>query len=839
MLLLRRMLKNKLLNWNLLRNKYKELFLLIIIFINVILVYSATFTTITQGDFDNGSYNNTYYNTTHNFTQINITSFYSGNYTSKIFNAGSTSQGNNISWVSNAIGELPSNQLVESSFGNGNANMTGNVLLMHMNEASGTIVDSSGQGNKGTSSGVVYSATGKLNTAICSDANTDSITVTDSALLEPGSNPFTVSSWVNSTAFTQQYIVFYDMYGSGKGYHIGFVKSGSNYFPYFYVNSGNPYITNSGGDCASSPLSSTEITNWNNVIVTYIPSTSVDIYINGILNIHCTTDVAASVTSQVRDLKLFGGWYVAEGYTQIGCMDELSVWNRSLSASEVLDLYDRGATRLNLTVRSCDDSACSGEDFAGTYNTSASNLSITNNSFFQYRAFFETDNLSVTPELYNVSVDYTVLDATPPNVNLNLPVNNTNISSTTYVFNFTGVDSISTSLNCSLMVSGTIKDSNSSVINGTLTNLQASSLSIGRHLWNITCNDGASNTNVSVTRLVTIDTNAPSVNTLTLNPGVLDGIDPNYRINVTSNVTDALVNVDSVVFQWKYSNDTLYRNITAWYNTSSKLYENISFLPNANGTINYTVFANDTLGNGINTNVTNINVEFDYTWNITNTNLGEVFGQFNTVTHIGNVTINNTGDYNLSITLSSNFESTTYNRTIPFNVTANSSESVYVNATAAGVQRSDSIVITANATSLDNSNANITPSISTVNATLSAIPPGPYIDLTLDESTSTVTQSNSYNYKVYAKNVGNDTVYNLSLNWSLPTGFSLSSGNFSVNTSSLTVNSKLYNNITIIVQTITPYDLNGTNTNINASGKSAANNDSITLNLSVLCNGAD
>src|SRR3989344_3868208 len=137
--------------WSLMKINHKELFLLIIIFINIILVYSATFTTITQGDFDNGSYNNTYYNTTHNFTQINITSFYSGNYTSKIFNAGSTSQWNNISWVSNAIGELPSNQLVESSFGNGNANMTGNVLLMHMNEASGTIVDSSGQGNNGTS----------------------------------------------------------------------------------------------------------------------------------------------------------------------------------------------------------------------------------------------------------------------------------------------------------------------------------------------------------------------------------------------------------------------------------------------------------------------------------------------------------------------------------------------------------------------------------------------------------------------------------------------------------------------------------------------------------------
>src|SRR3989338_1766513 len=396
MLLLRRMLKNKLLNWNLLRNKYKELFLLIIIFINVILVYSATFTTITQGDFDNGSYNNTYYNTTHNFTQINITSFYSGNYTSKIFSAGSSSQWNNISWISNSICELPSNTLIESGYVSGNANMTGNVLLMHFNNDTGEngtfFKDFSGLGNNGTCVACpIVSVSGKLNRAIQLDGTTDLVNISDQANLRPSS--ITVAVWVkpyNTPAGWSALITKTTSGSWNDGWGITNPSSGSAVHR-FWINN---YNTN------TASFGSLPNGVWIFLVGTY-NGASILSYRDSVLITNTSYSTAISSSTQTLQIGNGNGAYAFNG-----TFDEVAIWNRSLSGQEILNLYKRGVARLNLTVRSCDDSACSGESFAGTYNTSVSNLSIANNSFFQYRAFFETDNLSVTPELYNVSVDY-------------------------------------------------------------------------------------------------------------------------------------------------------------------------------------------------------------------------------------------------------------------------------------------------------------------------------------------------------------------------------------------------------------------------------------------------
>ncbi|MBU0470474.1 MAG: hypothetical protein KJ984_03290, partial [Nanoarchaeota archaeon] len=79
-----------------------------------------------QSDFDGGTYYQTFYNTS-GFVQLNAT-YNNGSYTSQIFDAGSTSNWTNISWLSNA-GELLDNQGIDTTI-----NMSGNILLMHMNE---------------------------------------------------------------------------------------------------------------------------------------------------------------------------------------------------------------------------------------------------------------------------------------------------------------------------------------------------------------------------------------------------------------------------------------------------------------------------------------------------------------------------------------------------------------------------------------------------------------------------------------------------------------------------------------------------------------------------------
>ena len=89
----------------------------------------------------------------------NMSFVYAGSYTSLVIDAGSLTNWKNISWTGNAIGELPDYQQVESRYGSGNVNMTGNVLLLHLNndsdygENNSRFYDFSGTGNNGSCTG--------------------------------------------------------------------------------------------------------------------------------------------------------------------------------------------------------------------------------------------------------------------------------------------------------------------------------------------------------------------------------------------------------------------------------------------------------------------------------------------------------------------------------------------------------------------------------------------------------------------------------------------------------------------------------------------------------------
>ena len=163
--------------------KYLVVMGLMILFGILAFVNASTFEDLIQGDFNNGTFFQTFYNSS-GFVQLNATNT-TGNFTSQIFNAGGNSQWNNISWVSSAIGELPANQLVETSFGSGNVNMTGNVLLMHFNNDSAYgendthVYDFSGNGNNGTVYNAIWNSSGKLSGGMEFDGDDDWVDLGD------------------------------------------------------------------------------------------------------------------------------------------------------------------------------------------------------------------------------------------------------------------------------------------------------------------------------------------------------------------------------------------------------------------------------------------------------------------------------------------------------------------------------------------------------------------------------------------------------------------------------------------------------------------------------------
>mgnify|MGYP005850838565 CR=1 FL=1 len=184
------------------KKEFLGISILIFLFLTAI-VTASTFTDNSQEDFESGEYNRTFYNSS-GFVQLN-SSRLNGTFISQIFNSGENSQWNNMSWFTEIPynQELPNNQESETGDFLRGMNMTGNVLLMHMNEESGTIEDFSGNGNNGTYNGELYSQDGKLNTAIGFNGNNDYINIDSYSPHYVSGDSFTYSLWFKTSETTR------------------------------------------------------------------------------------------------------------------------------------------------------------------------------------------------------------------------------------------------------------------------------------------------------------------------------------------------------------------------------------------------------------------------------------------------------------------------------------------------------------------------------------------------------------------------------------------------------------------------------------------------------------
>ncbi|MDH7507735.1 MAG: LamG domain-containing protein, partial [Candidatus Thermoplasmatota archaeon] len=319
---------------------------------------------------------------------------------------------NNISWASNAIGELPDNKEIETKFVNGNADMSGNVLLMHMNELSGTIVDSSGTGNNGTASGVTYGVVGKIGSALSFDGVNDYVSMGVNALAPDlaGCSGVTISAWINPSSLDN---------GSTNRDNIADIlinSSGTTHSSAAYLTlryGGNIWFggRSQPGETFQSveTIQTVNVGAWQHVVgVLDFPNDKIYIYYNGVKvgqgNVSFGQDNLVVGTPTSNDV--IGANPTLNTHFFAGKIDEFAVWNRSLSEDEIVDVYKRGALSLDVSVRSCDDGSCDGEGWIDIDDISPQNLHIFNDRYFQYRFDFKTDDLSFSPELYNVTVCY-------------------------------------------------------------------------------------------------------------------------------------------------------------------------------------------------------------------------------------------------------------------------------------------------------------------------------------------------------------------------------------------------------------------------------------------------
>jgi len=387
------------------------------------LVQAASWTTLTQSDFNLGTYFNTTYNTTGSFVMLNNTTtvVYSpfGNYTSKVFDASTAVQWNNISWVEGIpYGEqLPNNTYDEIAAGiMGGANMTGNVLLLHLNSVNSTnrTLDTSGNGNDGRlynygcSPATCNITSGLFGNSLKFDGSNDYV---DVAVNNPSINMtsnITVALWFKLNQLPSEKGEIQSLI-----YRITTDAPWENLMLYAEWSEGYNMVTCELKNSTSNAkypnvYRNLTIETWYFAACMY-NGTHGTVYVNN---------------QKGTDALLGGNLYPADNVWRIGAnsatsartngtIDEVIIFNRTLTRAELLNLYKRGALRLNITTRSCDDSACSGEIWNQTHtNATSSNIMEQNNRYFQYKANFEADSTSYTPELYNVTINYTPIPFT-------------------------------------------------------------------------------------------------------------------------------------------------------------------------------------------------------------------------------------------------------------------------------------------------------------------------------------------------------------------------------------------------------------------------------------------
>ncbi|UYL09156.1 Ig-like domain-containing protein [Bdellovibrio sp. SKB1291214] len=320
--------------------------------------------------------------------------------------------------------------------------------LWHFNEASyngtaGEVKDAMGisHGTRSGSGTAINTNRSKFNYSVGFD-NRDSTTNYNNYISAGASNTFiasdnqalTISGWVfanylDNTGATTIDNRLVTLHRGSPGETLGFGFGQNGKLMVYSYNDGTPLYVSS----------STAISKyvWTHVAMTF-DGTCFQLYLNGEASGTCINGKLNAASSTPI---YFGTIDTTVAGRYRGLLDEVGIWSRALSVNEMRELYRRTSNRIKYQVRSCSQSDCSDQNavsglgwkgpdnsvdtyFSENYNKANNSLtganlgttasmtfsnfagfSVTSNRYFQYRAFFESDDAS-TNCTYNSTATY-------------------------------------------------------------------------------------------------------------------------------------------------------------------------------------------------------------------------------------------------------------------------------------------------------------------------------------------------------------------------------------------------------------------------------------------------
>jgi hypothetical protein len=341
--------------------------------------------------------------------------------------------------------ELPMSAESAVDYSNISTGLTTNLILyLKMNEtAAGTapggkdFKDESATGDHGTRVGTpTMGATGRLLGAVTtSSGNYIDLGTTLGSL---GTGDVTQAAWIKTSSTSAGVVINNRDVAAQRtlSLHIGWWAGASK-------GNGLAYFSNDGPSCEVGAIGNTNLAdgNWHHIVGVRQSVTNYMIYVDGVVQGTNNITIGSGCNSSAADspaswqVGRHGGWAT----TFAGSIDELMMWNRALTATEVQKLFQRGGNRLKFQIRACTQRLCAdapawqGPDgTSSTYFTEINNNSIpttglgtvlvtspsvvfanfpsvviSNERFFQYRVTLETDNSTISPDLKSFIVNQT------------------------------------------------------------------------------------------------------------------------------------------------------------------------------------------------------------------------------------------------------------------------------------------------------------------------------------------------------------------------------------------------------------------------------------------------
>jgi hypothetical protein len=244
----------------------------------------------------------------------------------------------------------------------------------------GDTQDSSGQGNNGTAQGEPTFVAGKIGQALQFDVGTMNVNLGNSSALKPG--VFSVSAWARPISANATRYLLGGQYTTPADYSIRQV-SGTGWTAHVTIGGADYVVSWGGGNLTANQ--------WYHIVSVY-DGEELRIYVDGVLRgtNNTPSGTMSNSGSNIRigtDRNGFGG--------AIGTIDDVRIYNRALSSSDITELHDWTGAPADSTPPVRSNGSPSGTLSSGTTQTTLS-LTTDENATCRYSTTAGTAYSSMT-----------------------------------------------------------------------------------------------------------------------------------------------------------------------------------------------------------------------------------------------------------------------------------------------------------------------------------------------------------------------------------------------------------------------------------------------------------